>query len=214
MEAVDKYLVRRDEKMVMLFSPPFDKPSHNPGYIKGYPQGIRENGGQYTHGAVWSAMAFAMQGDGDKVGELLSMLNPINHADDPTGMHRYRVEPYAICADVYSMPPHVGRGGWTWYTGSAGWMYRAAVEWLLGLRVQGTNLTIAPCIPHNWPGFEITFKYRSSTYQISVDNPLGVNRGILAAKLDGRMLPADQRSLIPLVDDGQTHQLSVVLGAI
>jgi cyclic beta-1,2-glucan synthetase len=214
MEAVDKYLVRRDEKMVMLFSPPFDKPSHNPGYIKGYPQGIRENGGQYTHAAVWSAIAFAMLGDGDKAGELLSMLNPINHADDPTGMHRYRVEPYAICADVYSMPPHVGRGGWTWYTGSAGWMYRAAVEWLLGLRVQGTNLTIAPCIPHNWPGFEITFKYRSSTYQISVDNPLGVNRGILAAKLDGRMLPADQRSLIPLVDDGQTHQLSVVLGAI
>jgi cyclic beta-1,2-glucan synthetase len=214
MEAVDKYLVRRDEKLVMLFDPPFEKPSHNPGYIKGYPKGIRENGGQYTHAAVWTAIAFAMLGDGDKAGELLSMLNPIHHAADQTGMHRYRVEPYVICADVYSMPPHVGRGGWTWYTGSAGWMYRAAVEWLLGLRVQGTNLTIAPCIPHNWPGFEITFRYRSSTYHISVDNPLGVCRGILAAKLDGKMLPADQRSLIPLVDDGKTHQLSVVLGSI
>jgi cyclic beta-1,2-glucan synthetase len=214
MEAVDKYLVRRDEKLVTLFAPPFEKPSHDPGYIKGYPQGIRENGGQYTHAAVWTAIAFAMLGDGDKAGELLSMLNPIHHAADQTGMHRYRVEPYVICADVYSMPPHVGRGGWTWYTGSAGWMYRATVEWLLGLRVQGSSLAISPCIPHSWPGFEITFKYRSSTYQISVDNPLGVSRGILAAKLDGKMLGADQRSFIPLVDDGQVHQLSVVLGSI
>jgi len=214
MEAVDKYLVRRDEKLVTLFTPPFEKPSHDPGYIKGYPQGIRENGGQYTHAAVWTAIAFAMLGDGDKAGELLSMLNPIHHASDQTGMHRYRVEPYVICADVYSMPPHVGRGGWTWYTGSAGWMYRACVEWLLGLRVQGSNLVISPCIPHSWPGFEITFRYRSSTYQISVDNPLGVSRGILAAKLDGKMLAADQRSFIPLVDDGKMHQLSVVLGSI
>ncbi len=214
MEAVDKYLVRRDEKLVMLFSPPFEKPSHDPGYIKGYPQGIRENGGQYTHAAVWTAIAFAMLGDGDKAGELLSMLNPIHHSSDQAGMHRYRVEPYVICADVYSMPPHVGRGGWTWYTGSAGWMYRACVEWLLGLRVQGSNLAISPCIPHSWPGFEITFRYRSSTYQISVDNPLGVSRGILAAKLDGKMLGADQRSFIPLLDDGKVHQLSVVLGSI
>ena len=212
MEAVDKYLVRRDEKLAMLFTPPFDHPSHDPGYIKGYPPGIRENGGQYTHAAVWTAIAFAMQGDGDKAGELLAMLNPIHHADDPTGMHRYRVEPYVICADVYSMPPHVGRGGWTWYTGSAGWMYRAALEWLLGFRVQGSNLVLAPCIPHGWPGFEIAFRYKSSRYEISIDNPLGVCRGILAAKLDGKMLPADQRSIIPLVDDGQVHQLAVVLG--
>ncbi len=212
MEAVDKYLVRRDEKLAMLFSPPFDHPSHDPGYIKGYPPGIRENGGQYTHAAVWTAIAFAMQGDGDKAGELLAMLNPIHHADDPTGMHRYRVEPYVICADVYSMPPHVGRGGWTWYTGSAGWMYRATLEWLLGFRVQGSNLVLAPCIPHGWPGFEIAFRYKSSRYEIVVDNPLGVCRGILAAKLDGKMLPADQRSIIPLVDDGQAHQLAVVLG--
>ncbi len=212
MEAVDKYLVRRDEKLAMLFTPPFDHPSHDPGYIKGYPPGIRENGGQYTHAAVWTAIAFAMQGDGDKAGELLAMLNPIHHADDPTGMHRYRVEPYVICADVYSMPPHVGRGGWTWYTGSAGWMYRAALEWLLGFRVQGNNLVLAPCIPHGWPGFEIAFRYKSSRYEISIDNPLGVCRGILAAKLDGKMLPADQRSIIPLVDDGQVHQLAVVLG--
>jgi cyclic beta-1,2-glucan synthetase len=214
MEAVDKYLVRRDEKLAMLFAPPFDHPSHDPGYIKGYPPGIRENGGQYTHAAAWTAIAFAMQGNGDKAGELLAMLNPIHHAADPTGMRRYRVEPYVICADVYSVPPHVGRGGWTWYTGSAGWMYRAALEWLLGFRVQGANLALSPCIPHDWPGFEIAFRYKSSRYEISVDNPLGVCRGILAAKLDGKMLPADQRSLIPLVDDGQVHHLSVVLGSI
>ena len=128
MAAVDKYLVRRDEKLALLFTPPFDNPARDPGYIKGYPAGIRENGGQYTHGAIWTALAFAMQGDGDKAGELLSMLNPINHADNPTGVHRYKVEPYVMCADVYSMPPHVGRGGWTWYTGSAGWMYNVGAR--------------------------------------------------------------------------------------
>ena len=137
MAAVDKYLVRRDDKLLLLFTPPFDNPARDPGYIKGYPPGIRENGGQYTHGAVWAALAFAMQGDGDRAGELLSMLNPIHHADSPTGIHRYKVEPYVVCADLYSEPPHVGRGGWTWYTGSAGWMYRVALEWLLGFRVAG-----------------------------------------------------------------------------
>jgi cyclic beta-1,2-glucan synthetase len=212
MEAVDKYLVRRDEKLSMLFTPPFNHPVHDPGYIKGYPPGIRENGGQYTHASAWAALAFAMQGNGDKAGELLSMLNPINHANDPTGMHRYRVEPYAICADIYSMPPHVGRGGWTWYTGSAGWVYRTALEWLLGFRLQGDTLMLDPCIPRGWPGFEIRFRYRSSRYQISVENPLGVCRGILAAKLDGKMLEGSSRSLIPLADDGATHQLQVILG--
>jgi cyclic beta-1,2-glucan synthetase len=212
MAAVDKYLVRRDDKVSLLFTPPFDHPQHDPGYIKGYPPGIRENGGQYTHGAVWAALAFAMQGDGDKAGELLSMLNPIHHSDDPTGVHRYKVEPYVACADVYSMPPHVGRGGWTWYTGSAGWMYRVTLEWLLGLRVQGANLAIDPCIPHDWPSFEIMFRYRSSRYQITVENPLGVCRGILATRLDGEMLTGNKKLLVPLVDDGATHTVHVVLG--
>jgi cyclic beta-1,2-glucan synthetase len=212
MEAVNKYLIRRDDKLSLLFQPPFNQPSHDPGYIKGYPPGVRENGGQYTHAATWAVIAFAMQGDGDRAGELLQMLNPIHHAENPTGVHRYRVEPYVICADVYSMPPQAGRGGWTWYTGSAGWMYRAALEWVLGLRVQGENLLFDPCIPHNWPEFEIVFRHRSSRYEISVENPLGVSRGILAAKLDGKMLPAEKISLIPLADDGQTHTLRVILG--
>jgi cyclic beta-1,2-glucan synthetase len=212
MAAVDKYLVRRDEKLSLLFSPPFDHPAQDPGYIKGYPPGIRENGGQYTHGAVWAAMAFAMQGDGDKCGELLSMLNPIHHSDSPTGMHRYRVEPYVACADVYSVSPHTGRGGWTWYTGSAGWMYRVGLEWLLGFRVQGTNLILDPCIPRGWPSFEIVFRHRSSRYHITVENPLGVCRGVLATKLDGEMLTGNKKLLVPLVDDGAMHRVQVVLG--
>jgi cyclic beta-1,2-glucan synthetase len=210
--AVEKYLVRRDEKLSVLFAPPFDNPPNDPGYIKGYPPGIRENGGQYTHAAVWAALAFAMQGDGDKAHELFSMLNPINHSNSSTEMHRYRVEPYVACADLYSMPPHVGRGGWTWYTGSAGWMYRVALEWMLGFRVRGANLELDPCIPHGWPDFEISFRYRSSRYDISVENPLRACRGILATKLDGEMLTGSKKSLIPLTDDGATHVVQVVLG--
>ena len=214
MAALDKYLVRRDEKLLLLFTPPFDNPARDPGYIKGYPPGIRENGGQYTHGAVWAALAFAMQGDGDKAGELLSMLNPIHHADSPTAIHRYKVEPYVVCADLYSEPPHVGRGGWTWYTGSAGWMYRVALEWLLGFRVAGQQLWCSIlAFPRGWPGFEIAFRYRSARYEIAVENPLGVCRGVLAIKLDGEMLAESKKALIPLADDGATHRVQVVLGS-
>jgi len=212
MAAVDKYLVRRDEKLVLLFAPPFDNPSHDPGYIKGYPAGIRENGGQYTHGAIWTALAFAMQGDGDKAGELLSMLNPINHADSPTGVHRYKVEPYVMCADLYSMPPHVGRGGWTWYTGSAGWMYNVALEWFLGFRLRGANLLLDPCIPRAWPKFEMSFLYHSTRYEILVENPLGVSRGVIAVKLDGKLLTGNEKASIPLIDDGAQHSVQIVLG--
>jgi cyclic beta-1,2-glucan synthetase len=213
MAALDKYLVRPDEKLSLLFTPPFDNPVHDPGYIKGYPPGVRENGGQYTHGAVWAALAAAMQGDGDKAGEWLSMLNPIRHGDSPTGVHRYKVEPYVICADIYSEAPNVGRGGWTWYTGSAGWMYRVAVERLLGFRVQGANLTIDPCIPRGWPGFQITYRYRSAVYEIGVENPNEVCRGILMIKLDGKPLGGGQGVLIPLLDDdGAHHVVDVVLG--
>jgi cyclic beta-1,2-glucan synthetase len=212
MAALDKYLMRRDEKLLLLLAPPFNNPAHDPGYIKGYPPGIRENGGQYTHGALWAAMAWAILGDGDRVGELLSMLNPINHADSPTGIHRYRVEPYVVSADIYSMPPHTGRGGWTWYTGSAAWMYRVALEWLLGFRVNGANLTLDPCIPRSWPGFEISFRYRSARYAIVVENPLGVCRGILATKLDGEVMTGNRKLLIPLKDDGADHRIQVILG--
>ena len=214
MAALEKYLVRRDDKLLLLFTPPFDNPAHYPGYIKGYPPGIRENGGQYTHGAIWTVLAYAMQGNGDMAGELLAMLNPIHHADSPTGVHRYKVEPYVACADVYSEPPHVGRGGWTWYTGSAGWMYRVALERLLGFRVQGANLLLDPCIPRDWPGFEIAFRYRSTRYEIVVVNPHGVCRGVLSIKLDREMLPATQSPLVPLVDDGIVHYVQVVLGSL
>ncbi|HEX3664222.1 MAG TPA: glucoamylase family protein [Rhizomicrobium sp.] len=212
MAALEKYLVRRDDQLSLLFTPPFNSPSHDPGYIKGYPPGIRENGGQYTHAAVWAAQAFAMQGDGDRAGELLSMLNPIHHADTPTAIHRYKVEPYVACADIYSVPPHVGRGGWTWYTGSAGWMYRVTLEHLLGFRVQGTNLAIDPCIPRHWTNFEIDFRYRSSRYQIFVENPLQMCRGILGAKLDGEVVTAKSVLFLPLIDDGRTHKVQLVLG--
>jgi cyclic beta-1,2-glucan synthetase len=211
MAAVDEHLVRREDALVVLFTPPFDRTTRDPGYIKGYPPGIRENGGQYTHAAIWSAIAFAMLGDGDKAMELFSLLNPIHHASSRTTTHRYKVEPYVISADIYSEPPHVGRGGWTWYTGSAAWMYRAGIEWILGLRVQGTTLVVDPCIPKAWPSFEIDFRHGSARYQITVENPDGVNRGVTTVELDGRSL-ASASVRIPLVDDGATHRLRVVLG--
>ena len=212
MAALDKYLIRRDAKLSLLFTPPFDSPARDPGYIKGYPPGIRENGGQYTHGALWAVIAFAMQGDGDRAGELLSILNPIRHADSPSGAQRYKVEPYVACADLYSEPPHVGRGGWTWYTGSAGWLYRAALESVLGFHLHGSTLEVDPCIPRGWPGFEITFRFRSARYEIVVQNPQGVCRGIHSTTLDGEVLAGDKRVLIPLADDGITHRVHVVLG--
>jgi cyclic beta-1,2-glucan synthetase len=211
MAAVDEYLVRRDEGLVLLFTPPFDHTPLDPGYIKGYPPGIRENGGQYTHGAVWSVIAFAMLGDGDKAAELFSLLNPINHSNTRASAHRYKVEPYVACADVYSMPPHIGRGGWTWYTGSAGWMYRAGLEWILGFRLRGETLLIDPCIPSGWRGYQVTFKYHSARYDIAVENPRGVTRGVTRVELDGAALPDTIRH-IPLADDGATHRVRVVLG--
>jgi cyclic beta-1,2-glucan synthetase len=208
---VDKYLVRRNDELVLLFTPPFDRSALDPGYIKGYPPGIRENGGQYTHAALWSVLAFAMLGDGDKAGELFSMLNPINHASTRTAVQRYKVEPYVACADIYSTAPHIGRGGWTWYTGSGGWMYRVGLESILGFRLQGATLLIEPCVPKAWPGFEIAFRYRSSRYDIAVENPNGVSRGVVRAELDGEALPGPQ-ARIPLADDGATHHVLVVLG--
>jgi cyclic beta-1,2-glucan synthetase len=211
MAAVNKYLVRQDDGLVLLFTPPFDHTALDPGYIKGYLPGIRENGGQYTHAAIWSVIAFAMLGDGDKAGELFSMLNPINHASTLAAIQRYKVEPYVASADIYSMPPHVGRGGWTWYTGSAGWMYRAGLESILGFRLQGATLLLDPCIPRAWPSFGILFRYHSARYDIQVENPRGVSRGIVRAELDGVRLHGDE-TRIPLADDGATHRVRIVLG--
>jgi cyclic beta-1,2-glucan synthetase len=211
MAAVEEYLVRRDDDLVLLFSPPFDHSNVDPGYVKGYLPGIRENGGQYTHGAIWSVVAFAALGDGDKAGELFSILNPINHASTRAGVQRYKVEPYVMAADVYSEPPHVGRGGWTWYTGSAGWMYQAGVEWILGFRLRGTTLLLDPCIPRAWPHYEIDFRYHSARYEIVVENPQGVSRGVASLELDGQALTGGGAA-IPLADDGATHRVRVVLG--
>ncbi len=211
MAAVEEHLVRRDDGLVLLLTPPFDQTSLDPGYIKGYPPGIRENGGQYTHAALWSAIAFAMLGDGDKAAELFSMCNPINRSTTEAAAQHYKVEPYVVAADVYGKPPHVGRGGWTWYTGSAAWMYRTALEWILGFRLRGDELLFDPCVAKTWTRFEIVFQFRSARYEINVENPRGVSRGVSRADIDGLALP--QRPIrVPLVDDGTTHRLSVTLG--
>jgi cyclic beta-1,2-glucan synthetase len=211
MAAMDGQLVRRRDGLILLFTPPFDRTALDPGYIKGYPPGIRENGGQYTHAGIWSVIAFAMLGDGDKAAELFSISNPIQRASTRAGVQRYKVEPYVVCADVYSEPPHVGRGGWTWYTGAAGWMYRAGLEWILGFRLRGAELVIDPCVPRTWRGFEIAFRFGSARYQIAVENPRGVSRGVTRVELDGQAL-SEERTRIPLADDGATHRVRVVLG--
>jgi cyclic beta-1,2-glucan synthetase len=211
MGAVEEFLLRRGDGLVLLFTPPFDKSDLDPGYVKGYVPGIRENGGQYTHGAIWSVLAFAALGDGDKAGELFSILNPINHASTRAGVHRYKVEPYVMAADVYGEPPHVGRGGWTWYTGSAGWMYQAGMEAILGFRLRGATLVMDPCIPRAWPAYEIEFRHGGSRYTILVENPHGVSRGVVSTELDGEATAGPPGS-IPLVDDGQAHRVTIRLG--
>jgi cyclic beta-1,2-glucan synthetase len=210
MESVERQLVRWEDRLVLLFSPPFDKTPMDPGYVKGYVPGIRENGGQYTHAAIWSVVAFAMLGEGDKAVDLFDLLSPIYRASRRADVHRYKVEPYAVSADVYSEPPHVGRGGWTWYTGAAGWLYRAGLEWILGFRKRGSALCIDPCIPRGWKGFAITYRHGDTLYRITVQNPKGVCRGVSRASLDGTLLSGE--ALVPLSDDGGEHQVEVVLG--
>ena len=211
MAAVERELIRPQDGVALLFTPPFDKTPLDPGYIKGYPPGVRENGGQYTHAALWSVLALAKLGEGDKATSLFSLLNPINHARTRADVHRYKVEPYVVSADIYAVAPHVGRGGWTWYTGSAGWMQRAGIEGILGLRIRGTSLHLDPCIPKAWPGFGVVFRYRSARYEIQVENPRGVSGRIQLAILDGETLP-ENKAGIPLTDDGATHQIRIVLG--
>ncbi len=210
MESVRRHLIRRAERLVLLLSPPFDTSTLEPGYIKGYPPGIRENGGQYTHAAIWTMIAFAELGDGDQAAEIFHQLNPIQHATTRANVRVYKVEPYVVAADIDSEPPHVGRGGWTWYTGAAGWMHRAGLEWILGIRRRGSALLIDPCIPRRWKGFEVTWRHGRTVYRIAVENPRGVCRGVSRLSLDGAPLPAGEP--VPLSDDGLKHEVQVVLG--
>ncbi|MFI4936096.1 MAG: GH36-type glycosyl hydrolase domain-containing protein [Caulobacterales bacterium] len=185
MSAVERELILPHDGLALLFTPPFDRTLRDPGYIKGYPPGLRENGGQYTHAAAWSVMAFAGLGEGDQAAALFWLLNPINHTRTRTDMHRYKVEPYVVAADVYAAEGQVGRGGWTWYSGSAGWMQRAGIESILGVRVEAGTLTLSPCIPRSWPRFEVTLRFGGARCEIVVENPDGVARGVARAELDG-----------------------------
>lgn len=210
MHSVREFLVRDGDEMVLLFTPPFDKTGQDPGYIKSYPPGVRENGGQYTHAAVWSVIANAKLGNGEQAVELLGMLNPIKRAGTRTGVYAYKVEPYVLAADIYAEPPHVRRGGWTWYTGAAGWFYRAGLESILGFHVRGDALLFEPCIPNHWTGFTMRYQYRSSCYDITVNNPNAVSRGVIRLELDNiQQLPHNR---LVLRDDGLTHQVRVIMG--
>ena len=209
MDAVRTSLIARGAQMLLLLHPPFDKSAQEPGYIKGYPPGVRENGGQYTHAAVWIVMALAKLGSGDEAAEFFHMLNPVNHGRTAADVGRYKTEPYVMAGDVYARSPHAGRGGWSWYTGSAGWMYRAGVESILGLRRRGDTFVVDPCIPTAWPEYKISWRFRTSRYEITVSNPSRRCRGISTATLDGARVDA---RAIPLLDDGGTHDVQIVLG--
>jgi cyclic beta-1,2-glucan synthetase len=209
MASLLEHLVRGDPALCCLFWPPFDRAPRDPGYVKGYPPGVRENGGQYAHAAAWVGWAFVQQGDGDRAHAVFDLLNPVRRAETPAEVELYRVEPYVMAADVYSHPPHVGRGGWTWYTGSAGWTWRLGVEAILGLRREGGGLRIDPCIPREWPGFQAVYRVGRSSWNVRVENPGRVSRGVLALTVNGAPV-AD--GLVPLTDDGETHEVLVRMG--
>ena len=209
MQAVDDHLVRRKHALIQLLDPPFDQSYLDPGYIKGYVPGVRENGGQYTHGAIWTAMAFAALGDRQRAWELTAMINPANHATSAAAIAIYKVEPYVMAADVYAVAPHTGRGGWTWYTGSAGWMYRLVVESLLGLRLEADLLHIAPCLPAHWDGFKLHYRFRETVYHITVaqtNSDADTVCGMMRVSVDG---VAQDVQAITLLDDGLEHTVEI-----
>ncbi|MEJ2388374.1 MAG: cyclic beta 1-2 glucan synthetase, partial [Chromatiaceae bacterium] len=210
MAALDERLVRREHGLIQLLDPPFDKSALNPGYIKGYVPGVRENGGQYTHAAIWAAMAFARLGDNRRAWELFTMINPVNHTRSAEEIATYKVEPYVVAADVYGVPPHTGRGGWTWYTGSAAWMYRLIVESLLGLRLEVDKLRIAPCLPADWKGFKMHYRYRETVYHINVLQ-ISPDQGKMSVTVDGEKRPD---KAIALIDDHREHTVEVRIPAL
>ena len=208
MQSVDQRLVRRDAKLIQLFDPPFDKSPLNPGYIKGYIPGVRENGGQYTHGAIWTVMAFAEMGETERAWELFNLLNPIHHGGTPEQIATYKVEPYVVAADVYAVAPHTGRGGWTWYTGSAGWMYRLLIETFLGVNLEGSQLIINPRLPKSWPNCKIHYRYQKTVYHISITRIAVGSIQESRLTLDGEILPGDR---LPLQDDGREHFVELTI---
>ena len=213
MRSVDEHLVRREHGLVQLLDPPFDRSNLNPGYIRGYVPGVRENGGQYTHGAIWATMAYAAMGDRERAWELMTIINPVNHSLSPQALAIYKAEPYVVAADVYALPPHIGRGGWTWYTGSAGWMYRLIVESLLGLTLETDRLRFTPCLPAQWSGFTLRYRYQETSYDIAIRQTIATpNEAIDMTRVtvDG-VLQSDAR--VHLVDDRAAHQVEVEVRA-
>jgi cellobiose phosphorylase len=204
LESVEQRLVRRDAGLIQLFDPPFDKSALNPGYIKGYIPGVRENGGQYTHGAIWTAMAFALLGESERAWELFALLNPIHHGGTPQQIATYKVEPYVIAADVYAVAPHIGRGGWTWYTGSAGWMYRLLIETLLGVNLAGDQLRLTPRLPKSWTTCKIHYRYRQTVYHVTITRLVADAAEEDQLFLDGKELGV---KTVPLVDDRREHSV-------
>jgi cyclic beta-1,2-glucan synthetase len=209
MQSFNEHLVREDARLIMLLTPPFDNSPHDPGYIQGYLPGVRENGAQYTHAALWSIYATALQGDGNRAMELYRMTNPVTHALTPEDVKRYKVEPYVVAADVYTAEGHLGRGGWTWYTGSASWLYRVGLEAILGFTKRAESLEIDPCIPEDWKEFEIEYRHEDSTYRIFVRNPAGVQKGVASVSVDGEPVTGP----ISLVSDGKAHEVVVTMGS-
>jgi cyclic beta-1,2-glucan synthetase len=210
LDSAEAELVHEKAGFMALLAPPFtQRGEHDPGYIAAYPTGIRENGGQYTHGVLWSVLARTELGHGERAEALFRLMNPIHHAETLEDVARYVVEPYVVAADVYAHPDHMGRGGWTWYTGSAAWMYRIGIENILGVRLDGGKLVVSPCIPPAWKSYEIEYRHRSARYRISVENPYHVARGVVRVDLDGTLLPDGH---IPLEDDGRVHRVRVTLG--
>jgi cyclic beta-1,2-glucan synthetase len=210
MDAVYQRLVRRDDGLIQLLTPPFDKSNQHPGYIRGYPPGVRENGGQYTHAAVWAVMAFAALGDARRAWELLDLINPINHGRTIEDVATYRVEPYVVAADVYAFAPHVGRGGWTWYTGSAGWMYRLILESLLGVELARDKLRLSPCLPADWKELKLHYRYRETMYAITLSQSATADRK-LTVWVDGKLQRDDA---ISLVNDLVPHSVHVLVQSL
>jgi cellobiose phosphorylase len=206
MDSLDRLLVDRDNALIKLLSPPFDVSVPDPGYIRAYVPGVRENGGQYTHAAVWAAMAFAELRDSRRAAELTAMLNPVNHALDAAAVDKYKVEPFVVASDVYALPPHTGRGGWTWYSGSAGWLYRLLLESVLGLQREADTLYLRPCVPDHWDGFSIDYRYGATVYHVQAHREgAGADK---SSRPGGAVMPGEP---IPLVDDGGEHQVRLVL---